>query len=500
MRRSDLLVVLLALSATRPATAAAAAEDPPAAESPSVADTPPTVAEAADPAAQPPPEAAAEPPPSEALDPQAAVTSPAAETDERAATRATLLHGDALAAELDGELKQALALLRQALALAPDDAAIRFDLARLAVLHGGERGDLEPFASSLVSDPASLALRAAVLAELDRRGQARPVRLWGGRVRLRATLGTSLDTNANIAPDEATPFTTGSTAPPAPPAAASEPLLGVRLAHQGEVFVAPLDGLVSVEAALGYRVGVYLNSGGTAATGELSALDHNQAWLIARGLMEFEPLVVRLTLSGSEHAAGGFSRHYLQAATAQLDLLLGDRRTHLGLYGLAGLRDFVDGNPTGAEDRDARLLQGGLLWTWRAGHPFGLRGRIGAGRELTDGPLLRTWNLVTSLATHVDVGRVHVLAGVYNDARVYNDQPPTDWSDVQDLRFDDRLTPFSRVEVDILAYLGAYAAYAYTTNLSNHDENRAPRLGVTRPHLDRTYQRHLLEIGVEGRL
>jgi hypothetical protein len=499
------IVLALALAASIVALPALGESPPEAAPSASAAGEGAAPEAAPVPAAQPESPPAAEPAPSGEPTPptaEAAPPAPAATAagPESATRRAEFLHGDALAAELDGDVTRALACLREAHALDPQSAAIRFDLARLAIQHQGERSDLEAFAAAAADDPASTALRRAVQVELARRTQAERLSLWGGRLRLRATLGTSVDTNANIAPDEAAPFAAGANAPPAPPAAAVEPLLGVRLVHAGEATVRPLSGVFNVDAALGYRLGVYLNSGGTAATGELGALDTNQAWLSVQGRFELDPLLIRLTLSGSELSADGFSRHYLQTGDAQLDLLFGDAGSHFGLYGLAGLRDFVDGNPVGAEDRDARVLQGGFLWTWRGSRPFGLRGRVGVGRELSDGALLRTWNLVTSVATHVHIGRVQVLAGIYNDARVYNDRPPTDWSDLHDIRFDDRLTPFGRARVEVWDYLGVYAGYAYSNNLSTHDENLTPRAGLSRPHLDRTYQRHFIELGVEGRL
>ncbi|MEO1175140.1 MAG: hypothetical protein AAFX94_24255, partial [Myxococcota bacterium] len=132
-------------------------EAPPAAESEPEAPTEAVPEPAVEEGEQPEPSeaGAAEPeaapsetrPEPETIDDSSAVPPDTSEYDapER---KALILHAEAIAAETRGEHNEALEQLRTAYSLTPDEDRVRFDLARVALLYGGERSDLRPYYES----------------------------------------------------------------------------------------------------------------------------------------------------------------------------------------------------------------------------------------------------------------------------------------------------------------------------------------------------------------
>lgn len=426
---------------------------------------------------------------------------------ERPERKALLLHAEGLAAENARNYGSALQQLRAALGLDPDNDRIRFDLARVALLHGGERSDLRPFYDAPTpADPGAQALHAAVERELESSLVVSGRDEWlQGSLRL----GVTVDSNVAITPDEPTPFQSP-TGAPVPVVASPEPLFGARSVLDGLLLIRAIqDPELSVDGIFSFRIGTFLNSeegqqfevdGGTVVTPGLEFFDAQRFALGGRVGSQLGSILLRGGVQGLQVTADGFGESFLRSLGADFEALYGNRISHVGLYAHASALDFGPSNPDATDfDRDGTILGGGLTFGSNLGGAFGFSAQLGVFDESPQGAQLEVKGGRLDFAFLSQVGPVSGALGARNQVRVYTDGAITNASDVSDLRVDGLIQPYARLIVGITDHLGVYGVYGYSQNLSTHDENILPS-DPGRLHIDRTFQRHFAEFGVEGRL
>lgn len=433
--------------------------------------------------------------------------------------KSLILHAEAIASESRGEHERALAQLRDAYALTPNDDRVRFDLARVALLHGGAPDDLRPFHQGpKLPGPGAEVLRAAVAHQLN--AEAAPAyetepgeRLVRGSVRL----GITVDDNVAISPNDPQPFTSPTGSPP-PAADFPEPRAGVRGVVDALVIARPLDwDLLTVEGVGGFRLGTFLNSDdgetfeqraadGTVASSvdgpDLSTFNAQRLFLGGRVSSRVVGFLLRGSLQGDAVFADGFGTRFSQSLTLGVEALMGTADSNIGVYGDASTYNFgSDANPEDSPfDRDGETLGAGLTLSINRNGLLGFTSRLGVFNESTDGADLQVRGARLDFAVTSQVGPVSVAVGSGNQVRVYGD---VSFSEIDEealnVRVDGLIQPYARVLVGITEQIGVYGNYGYTQNLSTDDENIAPA-GEGRLLIDRTYTRNFFEFGVEGRL
>ncbi|MEM6531710.1 MAG: hypothetical protein AAF654_03770 [Myxococcota bacterium] len=503
---------------TEAADTASASEDKSAEEKPNdqvaaEAEADPAVGDAE----VPPPSSDAaptEPPPAEQPSPEDTETPNELSAEAKAEydapeRKALVLHAEAISAENRGEHSEALVQLREAYALTPDADRVRFDLARVALLYGGERSDLRPYyEASPPDDPGAQMLYAAVAKELETKlNVSGRDSMFRGSVRL----GITFDDNVAIAPNDSDPFQSPTGAPP-PTLAIADPQTGVRGVMDALVLARPLDApILTVEGIAGVRVGTFLNSddgtsfesgGTTVTTPDLGTFDAQRLYLGGRVSSAVAGLLFRGALTGAAVFADGFGVNFSQSLGLGVETLYGDADDNVGLYGDFSAYNFgAEANPEDTPfDRDGTTLGGGLSFAVNRSGLFGFTARLGVFNESTDGDDLDVQGAKFDFAFLSQAGPVSVAVGSGTQARLYGDASIGDISeDSVNARLDGLIQPFARVLVGITDNVGVYGNYGYTINLSTDDDNITPA-GGGRLLLDRRYSRNFFEIGVEGRL
>jgi hypothetical protein len=476
--------------ADKPADKVVAADQPAHAVAP--ADKVAAAGDPADPVA-PAAKVAAPDKPADAVAPPPQVAPPTDADD--AARKAYFLHAEALEAELDREYPRALGLLRKAHELDPKSAEVRFDLARIAALQGGTPDDMRPFFESPQADADGKALRAGVEARLaPERSASEGRRLVGDVLTASLRLGASSDSNVTLAPPDGTLAGVKATSD-----AQGLPVAGNRFVSSGLIDYAPLRGTLSVDTVFAFNLGRFLEQKDLGGGAKLSQYDANTLTLAGRLGLDLGALWVMVQVAGNDVLIG-LGETYLRSLDATGIIALGGKSNHFGIFVDAGARSFGAGNLAGAQDRNGPYVDGGLLFDAQLGRVFGLHGRLGVGTERAAGAEMRTYLALGALSASLDISRVHVSAGVLDEARVYGDIGPSKWRDVTGARFDNRLNPYVRAVVDILDNLGLYAGYSYADNYSTHSKTTNLVDAKAMAFVDSRYTRSFIEAGVEGRL
>lgn len=320
-----------------------------------------------------------------------------------------VMHAEALLAEADGNAPHALELLRRAVAAAPEDELLRFELARLALAHPSaakptdgdaflartpatadaqllraylllERRDKEGALAAArgvlkerPNDGEALALTAALAEPLEEAQDDVPT--FTGKV----TLGAQYDSNVTVVPDELEGAVE----------AAPSKTPGTRAQLAAELSYRPVTGPTGFELTLAAQHGPHLTD-----RDALALYDASSVGLDAR-LQVRKRVHVTLDAGGSLTFLDSFAEVFMREATARLSLAVPRGTMRVGAFAGAAARDFAFGNPedTAATpqpaDRDGLRLDGGVQFDVTTKSGWLVLARVGFQAEQTDGETQR---------------------------------------------------------------------------------------------------------------
>ena len=405
------------------------------------------------------------------------------------AEQATWLHAKALGRELDGNVAEALTVLRQAAILAPTDEDVSFDLARLSFQTKDARlwEDARNFLALTPSTADGRVLRAYLLAMRgDTEDALRETSAMAGQSSEAEQLQLLLQRQ-------------NTEAPPAPTTDNGK-LFAARVAAGGEydtnVLVLPSDanttrpgGRVNLDAALQwqpirgdsefhmnatFRSGTHVND-----RPDLAAFDTESLAVLAGGQKRLGDLILYGDVEGTQLFINDFRASFLRQVLADAQVLYEVApNTRVGVYGNGGPRLFIDGNPTNGFNRNGAIWESGAMANWLQSQAGGFmaQGRVGWQGEYTAGNELRE-NGLTALA----------LAG-YNwrglTAAALMGYQRRGYAQSSDDRQDNRLIPGARLAYALTEHVSGVGQYTFTQNLSTSSKF--------------AYDRHLASIGVEA--
>ena len=397
------------------------------------------------------------------------------------------VHALALEAELDGDVARALTLLRQAVALDPRDALAAFDLARVSYRSNSPElpQDAKAFLALGSYDVESDLLRARLNLHLHHEEEARhDVETALGRapgdsealslsaqlggveagsksavqVHARARIGSEIDTNVTVLPDDNASQQTGS-----------------RLVASAEVRAGGRSGPYDFSGGLYLGASPHVNNREALHTYDVAtgALFGHVGY--QRGSMQ-AGLDLTLTEIFIDTVEEAFARYFM-----------GRRALHgevwwrggvsLGAFADAGIRDFSTGNIEGSDtDRDGAQLVGGVAATLRTGSVV-WSSRLGYRSDFAEGDARRIRGPLGELRLALARGAFSGRLGVLYEYRDY-------YLNAVERRIDQRITPSARAQINFLSMYGVFAEYRFVRNItiSNFD-----------------YSRHLAQLGLEMR-
>jgi hypothetical protein len=390
-------------------------------------------------------------------------------------------HGLALAAELDGDIDEAMGLLRAALADTPDDLAIAFDLARMHFDSGkGTEADVEPFLDLPANSADSHLLRAYLH---QRRGLLD---------RARADVVAALYLEPAHGEAQALAQKLGTAAPTARWWNAS---LGVSGQYDSNVTVLPEDspsreagGRLVVDGLVGARgrartidsfalFAVQQSLHGSPRD-KLALYDSTLVSVSVGGAADVGPARLKLALAAAEVVIDDLAARFMDDVSASTETSLRLGPASAGVFARGGLRTFHTGNPEGEPgDRDGPRVDAGALVRGSLGP---LRGELQGGwqGEFTEGSEQRERGWLGALRVQA---KWQALAGRL--ALEYADRRYPDSAVVAGGRHDRRLSGALDLAYEISSTYRVTAGYVYAKNKSNT------------PY---AYRRNLATLGVEA--
>lgn len=410
---------------------------------------------------------------------------------------AVVLQARALLAEHDGNLPDALSLLRQAHERSPGNGDVAYDLARIAALEAGPRAafaarDVEPFLTRTPATSPERILRGYLLA---RRGDAA-----GARAEL-----TSV---ARLEPGrgELSAF-----APP-PRGLAASFRVGLFGQYDSNVLLIAGDvpsGLrgpsmsLDLNANLGFgeaapwlqagafgRLGVHVaNRDGTAAaTGTapaagkgLGAYDSAILGAFLRASDRAGAIDWDVTASGTDVGINQGDKQFMQEGALRGTALLAAGALRPGVFVAGGYRNFDTLNYENSRDnRDGPFGSAGAQVEWGE-RALAVSGQLGFQLEQAKGPDQQERGLVAGVVARAGFGPVIAGLGVDYQLR--------DYASTKTGRRDHLVTPSLSVSAPAAMGLNVVAGYAFTKNVSNARDVSGVSFG---------YERHLAQLGVEG--
>lgn len=393
---------------------------------------------------------------------------------------AVLLHAQGLQAELNGQVDDTFKALRKAHALAPNDGDIAFDLARVAMLHPALTYDsdtddfiaLEPVnADARVLRAYLLALHREVHAaqkEIDEALALEPAHpealaartmLTGlhpgtdtGLLGLRLRLSGEFDSDVALLPQNV-------------PTSA----VGARTAVDAGLRWTPMRGQWRLDVNLDGRAAVHVNDRVILAPYDVFS---GTGW----ATLTWDPGSWKVTLDavGALVFAGEHSDPFLSDGYALLEVRKPLDAFAVGVYGLAGYRNYGLNNAPGANDRTGAYDEVGALGEWQEGS-FAAAVRGGYLQENAAGDLQKVHGAIGAVVgrwTHPDWTVAAALTYTFRD---YYQSPYN--------RHDNRVEPAVQATYTLSDRVHLVGSYVFFDVRS------------LEPY---TYQRHLAELGVEA--
>ena len=431
-----------------------------------------------------------EPASSQAKEGLGGVEPPAEEEWEMSTYDPEVLQAEARLAEFDGQPDQALAFLRKAHAITPEDTTVTFDLARVS---------FESNSPQMAEDAAALLamerehaeprlLASYILSRLGRREEAAIELHAAEELRAKAGEGTGL----RQAVAAATPPRT-------------IPLFGasLRLGVQADsnISVLPEDAPSHDQGFRGLVAGSVILRPGSAKSGvdiggDFSLLPH----LNDRARLDtYDVGSVRVSLSpytragqwrirgrawGAMTLIDAFSTRFMQEAAASLTALRKVRRWTLGAYAQTGFRDFVGAgdteNPEGQDgDRDGLKVEAGFTSRGRLGR-VSASFRLGYQSELAQGVAQREQGTVLSTSASIPLAKgFRLMAALQHVWRHYGEgREPSGVGAPRRDRIEHRITPSLSMRYAVNKNMAFLASYAFTKNLSNSDFEYNRQMGT----------------------
>lgn len=398
--------------------------------------------------------------------------------------RAALLHADALEAELDGDVEQALRMLRTAHRLAPEDEMVAYDLARLAYETQSVSliDDTDGFLRLQPTTPDSSLLRAylwvergdkkAALEQVNRVLALRPADTEAiGLRRLIAPPKSATATGARFAGRVRTAAEVDSNVTVTPEDQPTN-LVGIRALVDGGLLYSIASQRWRADAGLFFSAGAHLRD-----RADLSLYDSGAAVGLLSGSYQLGAVLTRLDLSATEVLIDTFQAEFMREYRAGLETQYRLGAWSIGLYGAAGMRDFITGNAEGDDtDRDGLRVDAGALVQWKQSN-LALIVRSGYLREGAEGSSQRQQGGRADVRVLFQRKPFLVVVGTTYEYRdFFLTESPR--------RTDHRIIPSAKIAFLITDALSIVGNYVFTRNQSQ----KAFR-----------YQRHVGQLGVEAR-